>query len=482
MADQQKIRVEVPKPLEFLYAPAPFKVAWGGRGGVKSYGFADALTLSAVNQYERILCARETMDSIAESVHHLLEKRARSIGFGEHFEFLKSTIIGPMWVNCKACWAQFNPDPATKAQKCPKCGKGDVVDTGRSEFIFAGLRHNVHNIKSLEGCTKCWVEEAQSVSKNSWETLLPTIRWEDRRAKRSAEIWVSFNPDLSTDDTYKRWVLEPPPGAKVVKTSYRDNPWFPEGLRSQMEHMKKTDPAGYMHVWEGECLGALEGAIFREEMKQVTMEGRICAVPYHRKRPVDTAWDLGFDDLTAIWFVQAYDGFYHFIDYLEGYGQTIHDYLVKLQGKNYLYGTDWLPHDAVDTIIHKKLSGSTGMAIEQIMRNAGRKVRIVPKLLKIASINGARTIFPQCKFDEKNCADGIQSLRHYRWSSPPEMRNSDGSFQVLKSKAKTVPMHDLASHGADAFIGAALGIKQPKAEIKQAPRQLPRASEHSWMA
>ena len=73
-----------------------------------------------------------------------------------------------------------------------------------SEFVFAGLRNNVAKIKSFEGVDRVWVEEAQSVSKPSWETLVPTIR------KEHSEIWVTYNPELATDETHQRFVIHPP--------------------------------------------------------------------------------------------------------------------------------------------------------------------------------------------------------------------------------------------------------------------------------
>ena len=100
---------------------------------------------------------------------------------------------------------------------------------------------------------------------------------------------------------------------------------------------------------------------------------------------------------------------------------------MQLQNKQYVYGTDWLPHDGVDTIIHHKLAGGgdRSMSIEMLMRQAGRKPRIVPKMLITDQLNAARTIFPQCRFDERKCANGIQALRHYRW--PP--LSADGVAQ-----------------------------------------------------
>ncbi len=258
---------EFPEILTPLFAPKRNKVVYGGRGGLKSWGFATALLLSGVKLavFERIVCARETMDSIEESVHHLLEKRIHDLKLGHLYTVQQRRIVGPYWEG-------FGP----------------------TEFVFAGLRYNVHNVKSLEGATKCWIEEAESVSKHSWDTLLPTLRWEDKASGRQSEVWVSFNPKLAKDDTYKRWVLNPPPDTWVQKTTYRDNPWFPEVLRVQMEHAKATDFETYQHVWEGETIRGLAGAIYASQYKEAIRDKRITSVPYDRSKPVHTFWDPGF--------------------------------------------------------------------------------------------------------------------------------------------------------------------------------------------
>jgi phage terminase large subunit len=98
----------------------------------------------------------------------------------------------------------------------------------------------------MEGIDIVWVEEAEKVSKNSWQTLIPTIR------KPGSEIWITFNPDEETDPTYQRFVVNPPPDAIVRKVNWRDNPYFPEELRREMEYLKSVDYDAYLHVWEGE--------------------------------------------------------------------------------------------------------------------------------------------------------------------------------------------------------------------------------------
>jgi phage terminase large subunit len=417
------VHAQFPRKLLFLLnQPARYKVAYGGRGGMKSYAYADALLIVGTQKATRILCARENMNSIAESVHHLLETRIQALGLRDHYSVEKSRIMG----------------------------------ANGTEIIFAGLRHNVSNIKSLEAVDIVWVEEADAVSHDSWQTLIPTIR------KDGSEIWITFNPKLATDDTYKRFVLESPPGAIVVKTTYTENIWLPEVLRVEAEYMREHDPAGYRHVWLGECISEIEGAIFAEQLKAMDAEGRLCPLPIDRTKPVDTYWDLGFGDTNAIWFMQPRGGWFDIIDYAEGNGLTVADWCVRLQAKGYLYGTDWLPHDGVDALLHKKLTGDKSKSVEMLLREAGRKVRVAPKLAVTDRINAARTVFSQCRFDSARCADGVQALRHYQWGEPSK-----------QGVARREPLHDWASHPADAFCTLAVAAKHP-ARVDSAKKPPPR--------
>jgi phage terminase large subunit len=429
-------RAEFPEKLAFLFQPHPYKILYGGRDGIKSWSIARALLIMGSRHKLRWLCARETMQSLAESVHQLLSDQIALLGLSHLYRIEKSRIVGTV-------------DHTTGMYGAP------LVTPGPTEFVFAGLRHNVTQIKSYESLSGVWVEEADNVSENSWDVVLPTIR------HANSEIWASFNPKLATDDTYKRWVLNPPPGAMVVRTTYEDNAWLSEVSRARIEVMREQHPAKYLHIYGGEPDTEIEGAIFGPEMKAATAAGRIADVPYNRARPVHTAWDLGFGDPTSIWFVQVYDGWYNFIDYEQGDRLEIADYLIRLQNKGYIYGTDWLPHDGIDTIIHGKLAGADrSMSIEQLMRNAGRNVRIVPKMLVTDQINAARTVFPQCRFDLERCADGIQALRHYQW---PEL-SAAGVGQRR-------PLHNWASHASSAFCGAAVAVKQPKNAPPPAARE-----------
>src|SRR6185437_280562 len=276
MATATAINAQFPEKLGFLFRPSRYKVAHGGRGGAKSWGFARALLILGAQKSLRILCTRETMKSITDSVHKLLSDQINELGLSSHYEVLRHTIVG----------------------------------RNGTEFIFAGIRQNVGNIKSYEGCDIVWVEEAQTVSKHSWNVLIPTIR------KNGSEIWISFNPELETDETYQRFVVSPPQGAQVVRVNWRDNPWFPETLRLEMEDLRKRDPDECEHVYEGNCKQAIEGAVYRAELAAAEREGRLARVPWDSQHPVHTFWDLGFGDNTSIWFAQSMPFEFRIIDHL----------------------------------------------------------------------------------------------------------------------------------------------------------------------
>lgn len=132
-----------------------------------------------------------------------------------------------------------------------------ITSANGSNFLFKGLHHNASDIKSTEGVDYCWVEEAEKVSEESWNFLIPTIR------KEGSEILVSFNPYREKDPTYQRFIVNPPPDTVRMFAGFRQNPWFPEVLRAEMEHDKRTNPDRYNWVWEGKPLGLSESQVFK---------------------------------------------------------------------------------------------------------------------------------------------------------------------------------------------------------------------------
>lgn len=205
------------------WIPSDFKVAHGGRGGLKTWGFARVSLMLASTRRTRFLCCREMQNSIQESVHHELVSQIEAFNLGRYFDIQKTTI----------------------------------TNVNGSAYIFAGLATDPRKIKSTSGIDVTWVEEAENVSQDSWDNLIPTVL-----RKPNAEIWVSFNPDLKEAATSRLFLVNKdgspldqkdlPPNTRIIKTTYRDNPWFPEKLRSHMEYLARVDPDAHAHVYEGE--------------------------------------------------------------------------------------------------------------------------------------------------------------------------------------------------------------------------------------
>jgi phage terminase large subunit len=213
-----------------LFKPYRYKVIYGGRGSGKSWAIADALILISLDEDQRclILCGREFQNSIKDSVHSLLKQRIEALGLVNEFDITYDQII----------------------HKC----------TG-SRFIFKGLRNNISSIKSMAGITHLWIEEADTLSAESWKVIKPTIR------ETGSEIWVSMNPKNKTDILYKEFI-EPEEvldNVYRVKVNYEDNPHFPDVLRDEMERDKARDYGYYLHVWEGECLEHSDAQVFKDK-------------------------------------------------------------------------------------------------------------------------------------------------------------------------------------------------------------------------
>jgi len=338
-----------------------------------------------------------------------------------------------------------------------------ITGANGSEFQFEGLRYNVDSIRSKEGIDICAVFEAKNVSKASWEVLIPTIRSDD------SEIWVEFNPELDTDETYTRFVTKPPPNSIVKKVSWADNLYFPAVLKQELETLKVNDYDAYLNVWEGFCRVTLEGSIYADELRKMQTENRIRHVPYDEALPVQTFWDLGWADCTSILFVQKAGFEYHLIDAYQNRLKKLPHYMKVLQDKEYIYGTHYLPHDAE----HEMLGAES---IKKQMERANHKVITMQRpAVKQLGINAVRTVFNRLYVDEVKCADALQAWRHYRYEI-----NERGQW----SKE---PFHDENSHYADALqtLGQSIGVvaraksEEPKVEIQQYDRE---AMEVQWLA
>ncbi len=202
-----------------------YKVYYGGRGGGKSVAFAIAILIRCIQEKTQVLCTREFQNSIQDSVHRTFTKWIDIMGVSSHFEIQNNVI---------------------------KCFNGSVIS-------FQGLKRNITSIKSMEGIDICWCEEAENISAESWEILIPTIRQEN------SQIWISFNPRREDDPTYEMFVLNPPKDIILRKVCWQDNPFFPNVLDQERLACKERYPNKYRWIWDGECQQGDDDALWKHQ-------------------------------------------------------------------------------------------------------------------------------------------------------------------------------------------------------------------------
>lgn len=396
--------VELPeKLLPLLTTPARYKVVYGGRGSAKSWTIARMLILLAASKPIRVLCARETQKSIQESVYRLLKDQIGLLGLDSFFEIQENKILG----------------------------------SNGSDFAFIGIRQqSVMNIKSFEGVDIVFIEEGQVVTKRSWDVLIPTIR------KPGSEIWIAFNPELDSDETYERFVLNPPDGAMVIECNYTDNPWFPAELETERVAWAKRDPEGYKTVWEGKCRSAVEGAIYANEIDACLREGRIRNVPIDPLLKTHSVWDLGWNDSMSIILVQRSASELRIVDYIEDSHRTLDSYVMQLKDMKLNWGTDYIPHDG------RSKDFKSGKSTEEIMQALGRTTFVLGRDDIEEGIRQARMVFPRAYFDKDRTSKLVNSLKRYRRTIN------------LQTNEPGAPLHDEYSHGADAWRYCAIASEQ----------------------
>lgn len=221
-----------------------------------------------------------------------------------------------------------------------------------------------------------------------------------------------------------------------------------EELRAAREIMTADQ---FEQEFECSFTAAVQGAYFADQMSQAEKDGRILNIPVEPSIPVNTFWDLGRNDTTAIWFHQRVGMENRFIDFYEMNGESLHHYAQVLRNKGYLYGDHYLPHDVVVTEL------TTNKSRKETLEQSGiNPLVVVPRVReKGEAIEMARRSIPSCWFDKERCKDGIRALENYR-------KEWDDKRQVFRDR----PLHDWASNPADAFMQFAQGFESQKAEIE----------------
>lgn len=408
------MNVQFPSKLQCLFNKIfRYIILHGGRGGAKSWGVARALLIRASNSPLRILCAREIQKSINDSSYQLLKDQIVALGLEDFYTVLNTEIRG-------------------------KNG---------SLFIFAGLKHNVTNIKSKEGIDIVWVDEAEKVTKNSWDTLIPTIR------KPNSQIIVTFNVDVEEGETYQRFVIDPPTNSIVEKLTWRDNPWFPDVLEQERLDCLRKDPIGYENIWEGNPKMAVEGAVYRRELQEAQEQGRIGQFPYDPSKPVNAYWDIGEADCMSIWIEQKVGLNRYLVDFVQDNLQKVPYYIDILQKKGYNYGLHVLPHDSEHNRANAEFT--TKQMVEKAFPNAKIHVNTTFPGAVRAGIEAVRNIFPFLHFDKEHCRLGLYSLKMYHYKVDANTGKSYGEE----------PHHDF-SDAPDALRALAMAFRTSDKKAK----------------
>lgn len=408
---------KIPKAFAPLFKPARYKAYFGGRGSAKTHSMAAALVANAFDHHEVIMCAREVQESLKDSSKKVIENAIKKMGLGGHFISTKDEIRGPH----------------------------------DSLFLFEGLKdHTVDSLKSKEGVTKCWIEEAHSISKNSLQILIPTIR------AKGSELWFSWNPEDETDAVdYMFRGPHPPENAIIREVSWRDNPFFKDTeLPAEMVRDWKLNAEDAAWIWEGAYKPAPTGSYYGTLLANAKKQGRIGWVPHDPALPVHVSFDLGKGMHMCLWFTQWIGRECRWIDYLEGNQEAADEgltwYARKLREKPYTYAPLLLPHDGAVT------QYQTGKSAQDTFEGLHFKVEIVPDIGVNNGIQALKRLIPMSWFDSEKCGPGIKHLRMHR-ENIHERGHSLG------------PLKDLHIHCADSARYTAVAYDAPP---------LPRSDEH----
>lgn len=417
-------KIQIPDKLVPVFeGEADTRGAHGGRGSAKSRTFAKMTAVRAhiwdmQGREGIILCARQFMNSLADSSMEEIKAAIRSEPWlAAHFD------IGETYIRTKS---------------------------GRIKYTFGGLDRNLDSIKSTSRILLAWVEEAENVTEPAWVKLIPTLREED------SELWITWNPERETSATNKRFRNSTDERTKIAEINYRDNPWFPAILERQRQKDKRERPHLYGHIWDGEYLGAVEGAYYGEALALAKDEGRIGFVPEDPHLIVRLFTDIGGTGAKAdnfvFWAAQFVGLEIRWTNHYEVQGQPIAAHLNWMRSQGYTADRCkiWLPHDGETN--DRVFDVSYRSAFE----DAGYEVEVVPNQGKGAAsarIEEGRKLFPRMRFDEVKTDAGRKALGWYHEKKDDKRGIGLG------------PNHDWASHSADAFGTGCVVYEEPRSAV-----------------
>ena len=261
-------------------------------------------------------------------------------------------------------------------------------------------------------------------------------------------------------DAYQRGVAEEP-GWHAILFKASETGLVSDDILLEAQTIMSAEE--YAKEYECSFDAAVKGAIWAREIADARIDGRITHVPYDPELPVDTDWDLGIGDQTAIWFTQSLTtGEIRVIDYYESEGKGLTHYIKYLKDKPYVYGVHYAPHDI------KQREFTSGKTRLDSAAKLGLVLTPVPRVKALEDgIHAVRMILPKCWFDEIKCKDGLEALAAYR-------RDYNAKIQ----EHTPLPVHDWASHASDSFRGLATRHYTPSRGTLASQREKLRAAQY----
>ena len=414
------VSLQIPDKLVPVFeGEADTRGSWGGRGSAKSRTFAKMTAVKAhmwdaAKREGIILCGRQFQNSLADS----------------SMEEVKAAIRSEPWLA-----SQFDIGETYVRTK-----------SGRIKYVFTGLDRNIDSVKSTSRILLAWIEEAENVIEEAWVKLIPTLREED------SELWITWNPELETSATNKRFYNSTDARTKIVEMNWRDNPWFPAILERQRQKDMRERPHPYGHIWEGEFLTALEGAYFGEHLRIAKDEGRIGFIAEDPNLIIRLYADIGGTGAKAdnfvFWAAQIVGTEIRWVNHYEVQGQPIAAHLNWMREQGYTTSRCkiLLPHDG-DT-----QDRVFDVSYRTAREDAGYSVEVIPNQGKGAAmmrVEAGRRLFSRMRFDETKTEAGRKAL---------------GWYHEKKDEKRGIglgPSHDWASHSADAFGLGCVAYEEP---------------------
>lgn len=379
------------------------------------------------HMFKRIKCAYDSLPAEIKALRPATIDSARELVFSNGSSLRVGTSMRGQTLQYLHI-SEFGKICAKYPDKAEEIMTGSLNTIASGQYIFIESTAEGREGYFYEMCKKAQTQATQGAELSNLDFKFHFYPWwKDQGYRIGSQIALS----QEALDYFES--LE----SRGVKLDEEQKYWYAARHSTQGDDMLREYPSTPDEAWES----AVDGSYYSKQMGFARLEKRITHIYHDETIPVHTAWDLGYNDSTAIWFFQLAGQEIHLIDYLEGSGESLSHWLGIVKSKPYVYEKHLAPHDI---LAHEYSSGMTRQASA---RKMGFNLFPVPKVEVISGIDAARNILNRCWFDDKKCAQGIKALDNYK----KEWNDRAGCWS-------SHPLHNWASHGADAFRTLATGL------------------------